>query len=193
LRKRFAGRRRFPIFFLTLNPVKTIPIIIAMLAAAFAPLSLVSFPEAETVAAAKNAAPRVGRARIVAAGDLMQHMPQVSAARRSDGRYDYRESFRHVPRYFREADLAIGNIVGSNIFNILFVLGTSALISPIAFDTNWVTGFMIDAVMAIFAAVVLFLCIFLNKDKKLKRAGGITMLLIYAGYFAWIVAKDIKF
>lgn len=92
-----------------------------------------------------------------------------------------------------EADLAIGNIVGSNIFNILFVLGTSALISPIAFDTNWVTGFMIDAVMAIFAAVVLFLCIFLNKDKKLKRAGGITMLLIYAGYFAWIVAKDIKF
>ena len=110
MRKRFAGRRRFPIFFLTLNPVKTIPIIILMLAAAFAPLSLVSFPETEAVVATEPPTPRVRRARIVAAGDLMQHMPQVSAARRSDGRYDYRESFRHVARYFREADLAIVNL-----------------------------------------------------------------------------------
>ncbi len=89
-----------------------------------------------------------------------------------------------------EADLAIGNIVGSNIFNILFVLGTSALISPIVFDVNWITGFMIDNIMAIIAAAVLFLCIFLTKDKKLRRSGGIAMLIMYAGYFAWIVAKD---
>ncbi|MDE7070512.1 MAG: calcium/sodium antiporter [Clostridia bacterium] len=89
-----------------------------------------------------------------------------------------------------EADLAIGNIVGSNIFNILFVLGTSSLISAIAYDTNWITGFMIDNIMAIVVAVVLFLCILLTKEKKLKRAGGITMLAMYAGYFAWIVAKD---
>ena len=81
-----------------------------MLAAAFAPLSLVSFPETEAVVATEPPTPRVRRARIVAAGDLMQHMPQVSAARRSDGRYDYRESFRHVARYFREADLAIVNL-----------------------------------------------------------------------------------
>ncbi len=89
-----------------------------------------------------------------------------------------------------EADLAIGNIVGSNIFNILFVLGTSSLISSIAYDTNWITGFMIDNIVAIVVAVVLFLCILLTKEKKLKRAGGITMLVMYAGYFAWIVAKD---
>ena len=89
-----------------------------------------------------------------------------------------------------EADLAIGNIVGSNIFNILFVLGTSSLIAPIAFDTNWVTGFMIDNLMAIVTMVVLFLCILLTKDKKLRRGGGIAMLVMYAGYFAWIVAKD---
>ncbi len=89
-----------------------------------------------------------------------------------------------------EADLAIGNIVGSNIFNVLFVLGTSSLISAIAYDSNWITGFMIDNVMAIVAAVVLFLCILLTKDKKLKRAGGVTMLVLYAGYFTWIVAKD---
>lgn len=89
-----------------------------------------------------------------------------------------------------EADLAIGNIVGSSIFNILFVLGTSSLISAIAYDTNWITGFMIDNIMAIVVAIALFLCIFLTKDKKLKRAGGATMLVMYAGYFAWIVAKD---
>ncbi|MDE6189438.1 MAG: calcium/sodium antiporter [Clostridia bacterium] len=89
-----------------------------------------------------------------------------------------------------EADLAIGNIVGSNIFNILFVLGTSSLIAPIAYDVNWITGFMLDNLMAILTMVVLFACIFFTKDKKLKRAGGITMLVLYAGYFAWIVAKD---
>lgn len=89
-----------------------------------------------------------------------------------------------------EADLAIGNIVGSNIFNILFVLGTSALISPIAFDTRWVDGFMIDNIMAIAAAAVLFLCILLTKDKKLRRAGGVTMLVIYAGYFVWVLSKN---
>lgn len=92
-----------------------------------------------------------------------------------------------------EADIAIGNIVGSNIFNILFVLGTSALITPIAYDKSFLTGFMLDNIMAIVAAVVLFLCIICTKDKKLKRAGGISMLVIYAAYFAWLIVKDFKF
>lgn len=92
-----------------------------------------------------------------------------------------------------ECDIAIGNIVGSNMFNILFILGTSALITPIAYDTNFLTGFTFDNIMAIIAAVVLFVCIVLTKDKKLKRAGGIVMLVIYAVYFAWLVAKDFAF
>ncbi len=92
-----------------------------------------------------------------------------------------------------ECDIAIGNIVGSNMFNILFILGTSALITPIAYDTNFLTGFTFDNIMAIIAAVVLFVCIVLTKDKKLKRAGGIVMLVIYAAYFAWLVAKDFAF
>lgn len=92
-----------------------------------------------------------------------------------------------------EADIAIGNIVGSNIFNILFVLGTSALITTIAYDKSFLTGFMLDNILAILAAVVLFLCIVCTKDKKLKRAGGIIMLVIYAVYFGWLIAKDIVF
>ncbi len=81
-----------------------------MLAAAFAPLSFASFSRTGSIVAEHATAHGVRRARIVAAGDLMQHMPQVTAARCPDGRYDYRESFRHVARYFREADLAIVNL-----------------------------------------------------------------------------------
>ncbi|MDR2763786.1 MAG: CapA family protein [Tannerella sp.] len=49
-------------------------------------------------------------ARLVLAGDLMQHMPQVKAARKPDGRYDYTESFRFVTPVFQKADLAILNL-----------------------------------------------------------------------------------
>ncbi|MDR1675964.1 MAG: CapA family protein [Tannerella sp.] len=50
------------------------------------------------------------RARLVLAGDLMQHLPQVNAARKPDGGYDYTESFRFVAPVFQEADLAILNL-----------------------------------------------------------------------------------
>lgn len=53
---------------------------------------------------------RVRRARIVAAGDLMQHTPQISAALQKDRRYNYSSSFRYIAPYFREADLAIVNL-----------------------------------------------------------------------------------
>ncbi len=83
-----------------------------------------------------------------------------------------------------EADIAVGNIVGSNIFNILFVLGTSALIMPVAFEPK----FRIDAIVAVAAAVLLWI-LSLNKDKKLKRSGGIIMLAAYALYFVYLVLK----
>lgn len=49
------------------------------------------------------------RARLVFAGDLMQHMPQVRAARRQDGTFDYSETFRYVKPIFEEADFAMLN------------------------------------------------------------------------------------
>ena len=79
------------------------------------------------------------------------------------------------------ADIAIGNIVGSNIFNILFVVGLSALITPVPFAKE----FIFDTAIAIAAAVLLFLCCF--RDRKLSRAGGITMLISYASYFVVIL------
>lgn len=80
-----------------------------------------------------------------------------------------------------KADIAVGNIVGSNIFNILFVVGTSALITPVAY----VSDFFVDSVMCIAAAVLLLVCVF--RKEQLGRAGGLIMLLVYGGYFMYLM------
>lgn len=80
------------------------------------------------------------------------------------------------------ADIAIGNIVGSNIFNILFVVGTSALIIPIPFAQAFVTDFAVAAG----AAVLLWICCV--RKKRLGRFAGAIMLIGYAVYFSiWIM------
>ncbi len=84
----------------------------------------------------------------------------------------------------KKADLAIGNIVGSCIFNILFVIGISALITPVAYQSE----FLVDSMLCIGSAVLLLLCV-LNKDKKLKRWGGILMLVCYAVDFVYLLSK----
>jgi cation:H+ antiporter len=78
------------------------------------------------------------------------------------------------------ADIAIGNIVGSNIFNILFVVGLSSVIIPVPFAS----GFCFDTLVAVFAAVLLWVCAI--KGRKLNRWAGVLMLLSYAIYFAMI-------
>jgi cation:H+ antiporter len=80
-----------------------------------------------------------------------------------------------------KTDIAIGNIVGSNIFNILFVVGTTALITPVAYSAE----FLIDSVAAIGA--VLLLLVLLIPKKRLGRVSGAAMLICYAAYFAYLV------
>lgn len=80
-----------------------------------------------------------------------------------------------------KADIAIGNIVGSNIFNILFVVGTAALITPVEFQPN----FLIDTLAALGAGLLLLLCV--AKENRLTRSGGICMLLCYGGYFLYLL------
>ena len=79
------------------------------------------------------------------------------------------------------ADIAIGNIVGSNIFNILFVVGTTALITPVAFKM----GFLIDSAVALAAGCILWFGVM--KEQKLKRPLGMVMLLAYAAYFVYLL------
>ena len=80
-----------------------------------------------------------------------------------------------------KADIAIGNIVGSNIFNILFVVGTTALITPVAFKLN----FLIDSAVALAAGLLLWFGVM--KEQKLKRPVGLVMLIAYAVYFVYLL------
>ena len=79
------------------------------------------------------------------------------------------------------ADIAIGNIVGSNIFNILFVVGFSALITPVAFAK----AFEFDMWVALGSSLALFL--FVLPTKALERWGGVAMLASYAAYLWYIL------
>ena len=82
----------------------------------------------------------------------------------------------------QKVDIAIGNIIGSNIFNILFVVGISAVVSPQPIE--FVNTFIIDTIAAIAAAVLLWLLVL--KNKRISRLGGGIMLLCYAGYFVYL-------
>ena len=78
------------------------------------------------------------------------------------------------------AGIAIGNIVGSNIFNILFVIGTVALICPVPFESR----FVIDTVVAILCGVLLWGGTI--RHKELRKPCGVVMLLCYAAYFVYL-------
>lgn len=80
-----------------------------------------------------------------------------------------------------KTDIAVGNIVGSNIFNILMVAGISAAIIPLPFDK----AFVIDSCVALGAAVLLAALGYLPSH-KIKRWGGVIMLLCAAGYFVYL-------
>lgn len=78
------------------------------------------------------------------------------------------------------AGIAIGNIVGSNIFNILFVIGITALICNVPFESK----FLIDTAIAIFSGALLWLGTY--KHKELRKPCGIVMLVCYAAYFVYL-------
>lgn len=86
-----------------------------------------------------------------------------------------------------QCDLAIGNIVGSNLFNILFILGLTGIVSPITFESS----FIIDGLIALASMVLLWLLILSTKNKKLTRVGGIIMFTGYIAYFSYLLAINI--
>ena len=82
-----------------------------------------------------------------------------------------------------ESDLAVGNVIGSNIFNILFVLGFSALIAPMTVDILSV----IDTIAVIGVSVLAL--VFSATGKKISRVEGGIMLAAYFGYFAYMFVR----
>ncbi len=82
-----------------------------------------------------------------------------------------------------EVDMALGNVIGSNIFNILFVLGAAAAIHPVAFTS---LNLIDSAVLILMSGLVLLFCF---RSKKLVRWQGAIMLLVYVGYTAYIINR----
>ena len=83
-----------------------------------------------------------------------------------------------------ELDMAIGNVVGSNIFNILLILGVAGAISPMTFlKVNAID----TLILIVFSVIIGLMCI---KKKNLNKGNGIIMLVLYALYLGYIIVRD---
>ena len=79
------------------------------------------------------------------------------------------------------SDIALGNVVGSNIFNVFFVLAVSATARPLpAYD-----GIELDAVMAALGSIIVWMAVKTNHERKIKRWAGALLLILYGGYLAY--------
>jgi cation:H+ antiporter len=90
-----------------------------------------------------------------------------------------------VAAYKRNAEIAVGNVIGSNIFNIFFVLGLSSIIKPLPFNP----GNNIDIGVVILASLILFFWMFTGKKHSLDRWEGVIFLILYGGYITFLVLK----
>ncbi len=84
-----------------------------------------------------------------------------------------------------KSDIAIGNIVGSNIFNIFFILAISAIISPVSFAPQ----LNVDLLILIAASVILFMTMFTGRVRRLDRAEAIFFLVFYFGYLIFLIIR----
>jgi len=85
----------------------------------------------------------------------------------------------------KKSDLAIGNIVGSNIFNILFILGASAVARPLEYSPV----FNHDLYLLMFGTLLLFIAMFTGKKRMLDRWEGAVFLLLYIGYVVFLIIR----
>jgi cation:H+ antiporter len=85
----------------------------------------------------------------------------------------------------KNIDIAVGNIVGSNIFNVFFILGVSAVIKSLPLQT----GLNFDIAVATLAAALLFFFMFTGKKHVLDRWEGILFILLYIGYISYSIVR----
>lgn len=86
-----------------------------------------------------------------------------------------------VAAFKKNCDIALGNVIGSNIFNVFFVLATSATVRPLpAYE-----GISLDACMVVIGSILVWLFVKTNHQRQIKRWGGAVLLLIYAGYLTY--------
>ena len=90
-----------------------------------------------------------------------------------------------VAAHKRNVEIAVGNVVGSNIFNIFFVLGISSIIKPLPFQTRN----NIDIVAVILASLLLFASMFTGRKRLLDRWEGIIFLVLYVSYVIFLIIQ----
>ncbi len=83
----------------------------------------------------------------------------------------------------KNTDIAVGNIVGSNIFNIFLVLGVSAVVFPVTVPA----GAMIDILMNLLLSFLIFIFIFIGKGRRFEKREGILLLILYVGYLTFLI------
>ncbi len=88
----------------------------------------------------------------------------------------------------KNSDIAIGNIIGSNIFNIFLILSISSLVRPITFST----AFNTDIYLLLGGTAFLFLAMFMSKNKTLDRWEAAVLLLTFIGYTSYLVSMELQ-
>lgn len=86
-----------------------------------------------------------------------------------------------------ETDMAMGNVIGSNIMNVLLILGLSGVISPIAIDPSVLTATLIDC--GVYMGVCLMAYVFCLTSKRITRVEGGVLLACYIGYMVYAVVR----
>lgn len=90
-----------------------------------------------------------------------------------------------VAAYKRNVDIAIGNVIGSNIFNIFWILGVSAIIKPLPFAT----ALNFDLIVVVVVTLLLFLALFIGKRHILERWQGGVFVAVYVAYIIFLVMR----
>ncbi|MBC8458019.1 MAG: calcium/sodium antiporter [Deltaproteobacteria bacterium] len=91
-----------------------------------------------------------------------------------------------VAAHKKNVEIAVGNVVGSNIFNIFFVLGISSIVKPLPFQPKA----NIDIGVVILASFLLFLSMFTGKRRSLDRWKGFIFIFLYSAYITFLVSQD---
>lgn len=85
----------------------------------------------------------------------------------------------------RKRDIAIGNIIGSNVFNLSLILGLSAIIKPLNFSTN----LLLDLYLSMGATALLFFAMFIGKKYTLEKWQGFVLIMLYLAYLAFVFLR----
>lgn len=90
-----------------------------------------------------------------------------------------------VAAYKKEVDIAVGNVVGSNIFNVFWILGISAVIKPLPFIKT--SNF--DILMIIFSSILIIAVLPFSKKNQIERRNGVLFIMIYVGYIYFLTLR----